>query len=52
MKEVEELYAKILKSGLLNDHVLVQILFNKYCKLEEPVRAFNFYQHWLESKKG
>ena len=52
MKEVEELYAKILKSGLLNDHVLVQILFNKYCKLEEPVRAFKFYQDWLESKKG
>lgn len=52
MKEAEELYAKILKSGLLNDHVPVQILFNKYCKLEEPVRAFNFYQDWLESKKG
>lgn len=52
MKEAEELYAKILKSGLLNDHVPVQILFNKYCKLKEPVIAFNFYQDWLESKKG
>ncbi|WVZ03170.1 hypothetical protein V8G54_023976 [Vigna mungo] len=53
MKEAEELYdAKILKSGLLNDHVPVQILFNKYCKMKEPVKAFYFYQDWLESKRG
>ncbi|KAK7381242.1 hypothetical protein VNO78_33779 [Psophocarpus tetragonolobus] len=52
MKSAEELYVKILKSGLLNDHVPVQILFNKWCKLRQPVRAFNLYQDWLESKKS
>ncbi|KAI9074225.1 hypothetical protein K1719_043790 [Acacia pycnantha] len=47
IKEAEELFAKVQKSGLLIDHVPVQILFNKYCKLEEPVMAFNFYQDCL-----
>ncbi|XP_057453658.1 pentatricopeptide repeat-containing protein At5g24830 isoform X2 [Lotus japonicus] len=50
-KEAEERYAKILKSGLMNDHVPVQILFNMYCKLKEPVKAFNLFQDWLESKR-
>ncbi|KAF7824723.1 pentatricopeptide repeat-containing protein [Senna tora] len=50
IKEAEELFAKIQKSGLLSDHVPVQILFNKYCKLEEPVMAFNVYQDWSTLK--
>ncbi|XP_045821536.1 pentatricopeptide repeat-containing protein At5g24830 [Trifolium pratense] len=51
VEDAEGLYARILKAGIVNDHVPVQILFNKYCKLREPVKAFLFYQDWLASKQ-
>ncbi|XP_020968722.1 pentatricopeptide repeat-containing protein At5g24830 isoform X6 [Arachis ipaensis] len=51
LKEAEELCAKILKSGLLNDHVPVQILFSTYCKRKRLFEAFNLYQQWLASKR-
>jgi len=50
-KEAEELLAKLLKSGLLIDHVPFQILIKQYCKMKEPDRAFQLYRKWLAGNK-
>ncbi|KAF8388674.1 hypothetical protein HHK36_025354 [Tetracentron sinense] len=48
MKEAEELFVKIQKSGLSIDHVPFQILIKKYFKMKQPDRAFDLYKKMVE----